>query len=232
MEAVEKVDTSAIMQKAEEATQKGDTEVLSALIDRLEKRRQEYLGQAQKEAAAAQQAERELANVRGQLAYVDPAESRQRYVDMHFAADLHADRARACQRQAEEVANCLPGLRKQMETILTEQKAIKLVAEAKKVKAELEKTKAKLLPLLREVVEQAAALGREAREFNQTSQTAKIPQEQFLRCDLELSRLLSALDALDVYLAPELEGLVSPSPDGQRRVLLRTPWRGHGPGEW
>lgn len=227
MEAIEKVDTNAIQLEAEEAIAKGSTEALGALIDRLERRHREYLAQAQQEASAAQQAQKELANVRTQLAHADPTEAKQRYVDQYFASDLHNDRAKACQRQAEEVGKILPELRGELERILARRKAGELAAEAGKIKADLAKTKAKLLPPLKEVVERAAALGREAREFNQMAQGAKIPQEQFLRCDLELSRLLSALEGLDVHLAPELESLVSPSPDGAKKVVLRVPWQGH-----
>src|SRR5438046_2204132 len=111
MEAVEKINVSAIEDEANQAVRAEDGEKLGGVIATVEVQEKAFRQQAVEEDGLAQRAARELAAMKTKLAFLPEAEARQQHAELTFRVDYHGERARACQQQAETLGKLLGTLR-------------------------------------------------------------------------------------------------------------------------
>lgn len=209
MEAIERVNEADILAEATRLAEAGDSVGLSNLVHELEQKRRAYEEQARVEARRITEAQQAQAQQRGNLAYLDPQDAVRARVEQTVAAELHAERARACQTQAEILTKLLVPIRQHAERLAARAFAVEIVSKAEALQAELADAKKALEPL-REVVEKVLALGRRVNLFNQQVQHVHVPPPS-LWSSSHLSEITNGIHSLELRIPPDLAKLAGQS---------------------
>jgi hypothetical protein len=117
MEPIIKIDASVMQRRAAQCVRDRDPDGLGSVLAEVESQRQAFFQQAVSEDRERQEAERALAGEKGKIAFLTPAEARQRFQDLQFVVALHNERALACEQQSVALGKLLTDLRKQSEEL-------------------------------------------------------------------------------------------------------------------
>jgi hypothetical protein len=202
MEAIERVNESEILAEATRLAKANDSVALSNLMHDLERRKRAYETQARQEALRVTQAQQAQVQARGNLAYLDPQDAIRARIEQTVIVELHAERAQACQRQAETLAKLIVPIRQHAERLAARSLAAEIVSKAEALQGELNDAKKALEPL-RAVLEKAQVLAREVRVFNEQVTHAHVPAP-VLWSSSQLSDILNGLANLELRLPAEL----------------------------